>query len=105
MCQSTYPAGKKNISIFYFGNGSAIVSTKKNEWEWMRKQENEWEKMNENDAHLCLDYNRTKQDSKNYKNEWEIRGTDITHTEKGNIYYSHGHTSQKRQQILHSATL
>ena len=31
---------------------------------------------------LCLDYNRTKQDSKNYKNEWEIRGTDITHTEK-----------------------
>ena len=38
--------------------------------------------MNENDAHLCLDYNRTKQDSKNYKNEWEIRGTDITHTEK-----------------------
>ena len=38
--------------------------------------------MNENDAHLCLDYNRTKQDSKNYKNEWEIRETDITHTEK-----------------------
>ena len=38
--------------------------------------------MNENDAHLCLDYNRTKQDSKNYKNEWEIKGTDITHTEK-----------------------
>ena len=38
--------------------------------------------MNENDAHLCLDYNRTIQDSKNYKNEWEIRGTDITHTEK-----------------------
>ena len=38
--------------------------------------------MNENDAHLCLDYNRPKQDSKNYKNEWEIRGTDITHTEK-----------------------
>ena len=38
--------------------------------------------MNENDAHICLDYNRPKQDSKNYKNEWEIRGTDITHTEK-----------------------
>ena len=38
--------------------------------------------MNENDAHLSLDYNRTKQDSKNYKNEWEIRGIDITHTEK-----------------------
>ena len=38
--------------------------------------------MDENDAHLCLDYNRTKQDSKNYKNEWEIRGTNITHTEK-----------------------
>ena len=38
--------------------------------------------MNENDAHLCLDYNQTKQDSKNYKNEWEIRGTDITHTKK-----------------------
>ena len=32
--------------------------------------------------YLCLHYNRTKQDSKNYKNEWEIRGTDITHTEK-----------------------
>ena len=38
--------------------------------------------MNENDAHLCLDYNQTKQDSKNYKNEWEIRGTYITHIEK-----------------------
>ena len=48
----------------------------------MRKQENEWEKMNENDAHLCLDYNQTKHDSKNYNNEWEIRGTDITHTKK-----------------------
>ena len=91
---------KKKYQFFYFGHGSAIVNTKK-----MNK--NEWEnrRMNENDAHLCLDYNQTKQDSKNYKNEWEIRGTDITHTEKGNIYYSHGHTSQKRQQILHSATL
>ena len=34
----------KKISIFYFGHGSAIVSTKKKkEWEWMRKHENEWE--------------------------------------------------------------
>ena len=72
-----------------------------------KNYKNEWEnrRMNENDAHLCLDYNWTKHDSKNYKNEWEIRGTDITHIEKGNIYDSHGHTSQKRQQILHSAPL
>ena len=32
--------------------------------------------------YLCLHYNRTKQDSKNYKNEWEIRGIDITHTDQ-----------------------
>ena len=31
--------------------------------------------------YLCLLYNRTKQDSKNYKNEWQISGTDIIHTE------------------------
>ena len=31
--------------------------------------------------YLCLHYNRTKYDSKNYKNEWQISGTDITHTE------------------------
>ena len=54
----------------------------------MRKQENEWEKMNENDAHLCLDYNRTKHDSKNYKNEWEIRGTDITLSHPVRIDYA-----------------
>ena len=40
--------------------------------------------------YLCLHYNRTKQDSKNYKNEREIRGTDITHTEKAtDITLSH----------------
>ena len=37
-----YTFGEKKKK-FYFGHSSAIVSTKKNEWEWMRKQENEWE--------------------------------------------------------------
>ena len=56
--------------------------------------------MNENDAHFCLDNNRTKQDSKNYKNEWEIRGTNITHTKKAtditamDIYHKKGNKNR-----------
>ena len=42
--------------------------------------------------YLCLLYNRTKQDSKNYKTEWKISGTH----RKRNRYYSHGHTSQEK---------
>ena len=56
--------------------------------------------------YLCLHYNRTKQDSKNYKNEWEIRGTDITHTEKAtditamDIHHRKKQQEQVMQKIL-----
>ena len=56
--------------------------------------------------YLCLHYNRTKQDSKNYKNEQQISGTDITHTENAtditamDIHHRKKQSEQVMQKIL-----